>query len=61
MTAWRNWAGEPPGLVRLCSPVLLTQRCLAHAHAGYMTLHQKVSVYVEATDHASGQNWTVSH
>jgi DNA-binding transcriptional LysR family regulator len=41
---------EPAGLVRLCSPVLLTQRCLAHALPGYMTVHPKVSVYVEATD-----------
>jgi DNA-binding transcriptional LysR family regulator len=41
---------EPAGPVRLCSPVLLTQRCLAHAFPGYMTLHPKVSVYVEATD-----------
>src|SRR5215831_14598763 len=36
--------------VRLSSPVLLTQRCLAHALPGYMTVHPKVSVYVEATD-----------
>jgi DNA-binding transcriptional LysR family regulator len=41
---------EPAGLVRLSSPVLLTQRCLAHAIPGYMTLHPKVSVFVEATD-----------
>jgi DNA-binding transcriptional LysR family regulator len=41
---------EPAGLVRLSSPVLLTQRCLAHALPGYMTLHPKVSVYVEPTD-----------
>jgi DNA-binding transcriptional LysR family regulator len=41
---------EPAGLVRLCSPVLLTQRCLAHALPGYMAAHPKVSVYVEATD-----------
>jgi DNA-binding transcriptional LysR family regulator len=41
---------EPAGLVRLCSPVLLTQRCLAHALPGYMTVHPKVSVFVEATD-----------
>jgi DNA-binding transcriptional LysR family regulator len=41
---------EPAGLVRLSSPVLLTQRCLAHALPGYMTLHPKVSVFVEATD-----------
>jgi DNA-binding transcriptional LysR family regulator len=41
---------EPAGLVRLCSPVLLTQRCLAHALPGYMEAHPKVSVYVEATD-----------
>src|SRR5438132_1163226 len=41
---------EPSGLVRLSSPVLLTQRCLAHALPGYMTSHPKVSVYVEATD-----------
>lgn len=41
---------EPAGLVRLSSPVLLTQRCLAHALPGYMTAHPKVSVFVEATD-----------
>ena len=41
---------EPAGLVRLSSPVLLTQRCLAHALPGYMTIHPKVSVFVEATD-----------
>jgi DNA-binding transcriptional LysR family regulator len=41
---------EPAGLVRLSSPVLLTQRCLAHALPGYMTLHPKVSVFVEPTD-----------
>ncbi|HTB14814.1 MAG TPA: LysR substrate-binding domain-containing protein [Bryobacteraceae bacterium] len=41
---------EPAGLVRLCCPVLLTQRCLAHALPGYMEAHPKVSVYVEATD-----------
>ena len=29
---------EPAGLVRLSSPVLLTQRCLAHALPGYMTV-----------------------
>jgi DNA-binding transcriptional LysR family regulator len=42
--------GEPAGLVRLSSPVLLTQRCLAHELPGYMTVHPKVSVFVEATD-----------
>lgn len=41
---------EPAGLVRLSSPVLLTQRCLAHALPGYMTVHPNVSVFVEATD-----------
>jgi DNA-binding transcriptional LysR family regulator len=41
---------EPAGLVRLCSPVLLTQKCLAHALPGYMATHPKVSVYVEPTD-----------
>jgi DNA-binding transcriptional LysR family regulator len=41
---------EPAGLVRLCSPVLLTQRCLAHALPDYMEAHPKVSVYVEPTD-----------
>lgn len=41
---------EPAGLVRLSSPVLLTQRCLAHALPGYMTMHPKVSVFVEPTD-----------
>jgi len=41
---------EPAGLVRLSSPVLLAQRCLAHVLPGYMTMHPKVSVFVEATD-----------
>src|SRR6476660_2284547 len=41
---------EPAGLVRLSSPVLLTQRCLAHALPGYMSAHPKVSVFVEPTD-----------
>ncbi len=41
---------EPAGLVRLSCPVLLTQRCLAHALPGYMTVHPKVSIFVEATD-----------
>src|SRR5438876_6056994 len=41
---------EPAGLVRLSSPVLLTQRCLAHALPGYMTVHPNVSVFLEATD-----------
>ena len=41
---------EPAGLVRLSSPVLLTQRCLAHALPGYMKVNPKVSVFVEATD-----------
>jgi DNA-binding transcriptional LysR family regulator len=41
---------EPVGLVRLSSPVLLTQRCLAHALPGYMTAHPKVSIFVEPTD-----------
>ena len=41
---------EPAGLVRISSPVLLTQRCLAQALPGYMTLHPKVSIFVEATD-----------
>ena len=41
---------EPAGLVRLSSPVLLTQRCLAHALPGYMRVHPKVSVFVEPTD-----------
>ncbi len=41
---------EPAGLVRLSSPVLLTQRFLAHALPGYMAVHPKVSVFVEATD-----------
>ncbi len=41
---------EPAGLVRLSSPVLLTQRCLAHALPGYMTVHPKVFVFLEATD-----------
>src|SRR6266566_549046 len=41
---------EPAGLVRLSSPVLLTQRCLAHALPRYMTAHPKVSVFVEPTD-----------
>ena len=41
---------EPAGLVRLSSPVLLAQRCLAHALPGYMTAHPKVSVFLEPTD-----------
>jgi DNA-binding transcriptional LysR family regulator len=41
---------EPAGLVRLCSPVLLTQRCLAHTLPAYMTAHPKVSIFVEPTD-----------
>jgi len=41
---------EPAGLVRLSSPVLLAQRCLAHALPSYMTVHPKVSVFLEATD-----------
>ena len=41
---------EPAGLIRLSSPVLLTQRCLAHALPGYMAKHPKVSVFVEPTD-----------
>jgi DNA-binding transcriptional LysR family regulator len=41
---------EPAGLVRLSSPVLLTQRCLAHALPRYMKVNPKVSVLVEATD-----------
>src|SRR5262249_6295747 len=32
------------------SPVLLTQRCLAHVLPTYMVAHPKVSVFVEATD-----------
>ena len=43
---------EPAGLVRLSSPVLLAQRCLAHALPGYMETHPKVSVFIEATDRA---------
>ena len=41
---------EPAGLVRLSSPALLAQRCLAHVLPAYMTTHRKVSVFVEATD-----------
>jgi DNA-binding transcriptional LysR family regulator len=41
---------EPAGLVRLSSPVLLTQRCLAHVLPSYMAKHPKVSVFVEPTD-----------
>jgi DNA-binding transcriptional LysR family regulator len=41
---------EPAGLVRLSSPVLLAQRCLAHALPHYMKTNPKVLVYVEATD-----------
>jgi DNA-binding transcriptional LysR family regulator len=41
---------EPAGLVRLSSPVLLAQRCLAHVLPGYMTTNPKVSVFVDATD-----------
>jgi DNA-binding transcriptional LysR family regulator len=41
---------EPAGLVRLSCPVLLAQRCLAHALPGYMKANPKVYIYVEATD-----------
>ena len=41
---------EPTGLVRLGSPVLLTQRCLAHVLPAYMKVHPRVSIFVEATD-----------
>src|SRR5215831_1446493 len=41
---------EPAGLVRLSSPVLLTQRCLAYVLPGYMFAHPKVSLFVEPTD-----------
>jgi DNA-binding transcriptional LysR family regulator len=41
---------ERAWLVRLSSPVLLTQGCLAHALPGYMKVNPKVSVFVEATD-----------
>jgi len=41
---------EPAGLVRLSSPVLLTQRCLAHVLPDYMKANPKVSLFVEATD-----------
>jgi len=41
---------EPAGLVRLSSPVLLAQRCLAHALPGYMTANPKVSVFLKPTD-----------
>lgn len=41
---------EPAGIVRLCSPVLLTQRCLARSLPGYMREHPKVALFVEPTD-----------
>ena len=41
---------EPAGLVRLSSPVLLAQRCLAHALPGYMTANPKVAVFLDTTD-----------
>ena len=41
---------EPAGVVRLSSPVLLAQRCLAHLLPGYMTANPKVSIFLEATD-----------
>src|SRR6476659_6105223 len=41
---------EPAGLVRLSSPALLAQRCLAHVLPAYMKIHPKVSVFGEATD-----------
>ena len=41
---------EPAGLVRLSSPVLLAQRCLAHILPGYMMANPKVSVFLEPTD-----------
>src|SRR5262245_42884544 len=49
MTAWRNCAGNLPGSFGSAARSL-TQRCLAHALPGYMTLHPEVSVYIEATD-----------
>src|SRR6202041_2544875 len=41
---------EPGGVVRLSSPVLLAQRCLAHALPGYMAANPKVSIFLEPTD-----------
>ena len=41
---------EPAGLVRLSSPVLLAQRCLAHVLPEYMMANPKVSVFLEPTD-----------
>src|ERR1700740_3390478 len=39
---------EPAGLVRLSSPALLAQRCLAHVLPDYMTKHPKVYDIVAA-------------
>src|SRR6201996_479613 len=41
---------QPAGVVRLSSPVLLAQRCLAYALPGYMAANPKVSVFLEPTD-----------
>jgi DNA-binding transcriptional LysR family regulator len=41
---------EPAGVVRLCSPVLLAQRCQAYALPGYMAANPRVSIFLEPTD-----------
>lgn len=41
---------EAAGLVRVSCPVLLTQRCLAHAIPDYLAKHPKVRLLVEPTD-----------
>ena len=50
MTAWRNCARNLRDSFASAAHALPTQRCLAHALPGYMTMHPKVSVFVEATD-----------
>jgi DNA-binding transcriptional LysR family regulator len=41
---------EPTGIVRLSCPVVLAQSYLAPVLPGYLALHPKVKVFIEATD-----------
>jgi len=41
---------EPGGMVRLSCPVVMAQSYLAPILPGYLSLHPKVSVFLEATD-----------
>ncbi|WP_323750999.1 LysR family transcriptional regulator [Marinobacter sp.] len=43
---------EPAGTVRVSCPVVLAQSYLAPILPGYMALHPKVKVFIEATDHS---------